>query len=51
VSQSRVAVAEAGGQFGNPEEVEIPPLEAFTGRLVQTVSETTSLCVIVNCKV
>jgi hypothetical protein len=29
VSQSKVVVAEAQGQFGNPEEGERPPLEAL----------------------
>jgi hypothetical protein len=28
--------AEAGGQLGNPEEVERPPLEAITRRLEKT---------------
>jgi hypothetical protein len=32
---SRVAVAEAGGQLGRPEEGERPPLEAVTRRLVK----------------
>jgi hypothetical protein len=36
VSQSRVAVAEARGQFGSPEEVERPLLEAVTIGLVKT---------------
>jgi hypothetical protein len=52
ISQLKGAVAEAGGQFGNPEEGERPPLEAATKqRLVKTVTENTSLGVIVLCKV
>jgi hypothetical protein len=46
-SQLRVAVAEGRERFGNPDERERLALEAGTRRLVQTVSETTSLCVIV----
>jgi hypothetical protein len=43
---------ESCGQFGNLEEGECPPLEAATKqRLVKTVTENTSLCVIVTCKV
>jgi hypothetical protein len=36
MSQSRVAVAETWGQFGNPEEGEITPLEAIARKLVKT---------------
>jgi hypothetical protein len=34
-SESRVAVAEARGQFGNQEEGQRPPFEAVTRRLVK----------------
>jgi hypothetical protein len=52
VSQSRVGVAEARGQFGNPEEVERPPLEAVTRGLVKTQkAEKTYVYAVVNCKV
>jgi hypothetical protein len=39
VSQSRVAVAEAGKQFGNSEEGRRPPLEFVTRRLVKILAE------------
>jgi hypothetical protein len=35
-SQSRVALAEARGQFGNPEERQRPPLKSDTRKLVKT---------------
>jgi hypothetical protein len=46
-------VAEAWGQFGNPEEGERPSLEAVTRqRLVKTQqAEKTSVCAVVNCRV
>jgi hypothetical protein len=51
-SQSRVAVAEARRQVGNPEERERPPLEAITRRLAKTQqTENTEVCVLVKCKV
>jgi hypothetical protein len=46
-SQSRVSVADARGQFANPEEMECPPLEAVTGSL----TEDANVCVTVICKV
>jgi hypothetical protein len=53
VIQSRIAVAEAWGQFGNSGE--LPPLEAVSGRLVKTVTEDIGLsscaCVGVTCEV
>jgi hypothetical protein len=50
--RSEKLVAEAWGQFGNPEKGERPPLEDVTKqRLVMTVTENTSLCVIVICSV
>jgi hypothetical protein len=36
-------MAEARGQFGTPDEVERPPLEAVTRGLVKTVVEDMSL--------
>jgi hypothetical protein len=45
-----VAVAESWGEFGNPEEVENPELEAVARKLVKIVTEDTSLCVKVVCK-
>jgi hypothetical protein len=36
VSSCEKLVAEARGQFGNPEERERPPLDAVTRRLVKT---------------
>jgi hypothetical protein len=38
-------VAEARGQFGNPEEGERPPLEAVTRRLVKTQQTEKTYCV------
>jgi hypothetical protein len=43
-------VAEAGGQFGNPEERESPPLEAATKQLRRRRDFLTLVCVIANCK-
>jgi hypothetical protein len=40
-------MAEAQEQFVNQEEGKRPPLEAITGRMVKTVTETTSMYVIV----
>jgi hypothetical protein len=50
---STVVVAEARGQFGNPEEGERLPLEAATRqRLVKTLqAEKTYVFALVNCKV
>jgi hypothetical protein len=49
VSQLRVVVAEAQGQFENPEEGKCPPLEAVTRRLVRTQqAKKTQVCVLVN---
>jgi hypothetical protein len=45
-NQPKVAVADALGQLGNPEERELPLLEARTGRLVKTVTEDTSVRVL-----
>jgi hypothetical protein len=42
--QSRLAVAEVKGDFGNPEERERRPLEAVTRRLVKTVTGDTGVC-------
>jgi hypothetical protein len=39
------------GQFGNPEEGERAPLAAASCSAVKTVTENTSLCVVVICKV
>jgi hypothetical protein len=39
VSQLRVAVAEAQGQFGNWEEEDRPPLEAISRSLVKIMAE------------
>jgi hypothetical protein len=50
VSQSRISVAEARGQFGNPEEGECPPLEAVAKRLIKTVTEVTNVRVRMICK-
>jgi hypothetical protein len=36
ISKSGIAVAETQEQFGNPDEVECPPLEAVTGGLANT---------------
>jgi hypothetical protein len=36
VSGSRAVITKARGQFGNLEDGEGPPLEAFTRRLVET---------------
>jgi hypothetical protein len=47
----RVGMSVARGHFGNPEEGERPPLEAIPRRLVKTVTEATSQCVIVIYKV
>jgi hypothetical protein len=47
VCQSKVAVAEAQGQFRNPEEGERQPLETVTRRLEKTVTEDISVCVCV----
>jgi hypothetical protein len=43
--QSRVAMAEARGQFRNPKEKERPPLEALTSELVnrQKTEKTKSM--------
>jgi hypothetical protein len=49
VSHSRVAVAEARGQFRNLEEGERLLLEAVPRRLVMSVTEDTRMCVTVNC--
>jgi hypothetical protein len=53
VSQSRISVAEAWGQFRNAEERKHSLLEVVTSRLVKTMTENTSvcMCVTVNCKV
>jgi hypothetical protein len=50
VSQTKVAVAEALGHFGNPKEEECLPLEAFFRRLLMNVIEDTSerMCVCVT---
>jgi hypothetical protein len=47
MSQSRVSIAEAQEQFVNPEEGKRPPLEAVTGRLVKSATETIKLYLIV----
>jgi hypothetical protein len=47
---SRVAVAEARGQFANAEEEECPQAKAGTRGLVKAVSEDTSACVTVISK-
>jgi hypothetical protein len=44
VSQSRISVAEARGQFGNPEEGERPSLEADTKQRVRKTEKT--LCML-----
>jgi hypothetical protein len=44
-------VAEARGQFGNPEERERPSLEAVTRKLVKAMTENASIYVAVSCKV
>jgi hypothetical protein len=58
--ESRVAVAEARGKFGNPEEIKRPPTEAVTKRLVKrtadrehygTADREHYVRAIVNCKV
>jgi hypothetical protein len=41
-------VAEARGQFGNPEEEEEPPFETITGGVTKRVTEDTSECVCVS---
>jgi hypothetical protein len=46
----RVAVAEAWGQFGNPEEEERPPLEAVISGLVKRWQREESLLAAVNCR-
>jgi hypothetical protein len=43
-SQPRIAVADARGQFGNPEKGERLPLEAFTRRLVKTQKTEKTYC-------
>jgi hypothetical protein len=45
MSQSRVAVSEARGQYGNPKERDLSPLEIVTRRLVKTVADNTSVFV------
>jgi hypothetical protein len=48
----RVAVADARGQFGNPEEKERPPLEAvISERTGETADREDSLLAAVNCRV
>jgi hypothetical protein len=44
-------VAEAWGQFGNPEEGEHPPLEAVTRKLVKTQQTEKTVYAAVNCRV
>jgi hypothetical protein len=44
VSNSRVAVDEARGEFGNPEEVERAPLKAVTRALANTITENAYVC-------
>jgi hypothetical protein len=53
-SRCEKLVAEARGYFGNPEQTELPPLEAATRRLVKTqqAEETYTyllVCAVVNC--
>jgi hypothetical protein len=51
-TESRAAVAEARENFGNPEEMERPPLEAVTRGLVKiTADREHSVRALVNCKV
>jgi hypothetical protein len=50
MSQTRVSITEAQEQYGDPEEMECPPLETITRRLVNTVNEDTvhvDMCVCV----
>jgi hypothetical protein len=53
VNRCQKLVAEARGQFGNPEEVERPPLEAvIRQRLVKAQkTEKSKLCAVVNYRV
>jgi hypothetical protein len=46
-------VVEARGQFENPEERELPPLEAVTSQGLANTQQTvkTKLCALVKCKV
>jgi hypothetical protein len=45
-------LAEARGQFENPEEGERPPLEAVTSKLVKTQqTEKTTVRAVVGCRV
>jgi hypothetical protein len=55
VSQSSIAVAVARGQFGNPEERERPPLEAWkplssNGSENVTVDTSVHKCATGNCE-
>jgi hypothetical protein len=45
-SESRVAVAEAQHQFGNPEERKLPPLDAVTRELVKRQQTGKTQCVL-----
>jgi hypothetical protein len=47
VIKSRIAVAEARGQFGKPQEGERPPLVAVTRGLAETVTGETGVSVYV----
>lgn len=50
-SEMRIHVADALGQFGNPDEGECLLLEPATRRLLKTVTEDASVFVTVICKV
>jgi hypothetical protein len=48
---SIVVIPDSRGQFGIPSEVERQLLEAVTRRLLRIVTEKTSLCKIIICKI